>query len=169
MDPCTKVVESFKCPYPGDERHRQVVFVDTPALHNDHTLWDLATKLKGWVDRCLFPSANWVTSPTNMSPPFSQAGEPKVAGVLYLHKITDPRMTEPPFTNLAAFESFCGDDAHQKVLITTTMWKKTEQEIEKHREEEIKRLTGARTTRFYNTSASAWAVVEELMRTEATV
>jgi hypothetical protein len=73
-------------------------------------------------------------------------------------------MTESPFANLAAFESFCGSDVLSKTLVTTTMWKEVETEIERRREEEIERLTGARTVRFYNTFNSAWSVVRALVR-----
>jgi hypothetical protein len=73
-------------------------------------------------------------------------------------------MIESPFVNLATFEGFCGIDILSKILVATTMWKEVETERERRREEEIERLTGARTARFYNTFDSAWAVVGELVR-----
>jgi hypothetical protein len=72
-------------------------------------------------------------------------------------------MTEKPFTSLAAFDTICGGEVEQKILIATTMWNTVDLETGERREQEIKEVTGTRTVRFNYTNESAWEVVEELM------
>lgn len=46
----------------------------------------------------------------------------KLAGIIYLHRITDVRMTGSSYKNLRMLEKLCGDGAMSKVVLVTTMW-----------------------------------------------
>ena len=46
----------------------------------------------------------------------------KLAGIIYLHRITDVRMTGSSYKNLRMLEKLCGDGALPKVVLATTMW-----------------------------------------------
>ena len=75
---------------------------------------------------------DWVT--TN-----SYEKEVKLTGILYLHRITDVRMSGTTFRNLRMLRKLCGADAASKVIFVTTMWDKTstrigEQDVQKHKE-----------------------------------
>jgi hypothetical protein len=72
-------------------------------------------------------------------------------------------MTEKPLTSLATFDTICGGEVKQKILIATTMWNMVDLDTGVRREQEIKEVTGTRTIRFRDTNESAWEVVEELM------
>ena len=91
--------------------------------------------------------------------------EVKLTGILYLHRITDIRMSGTTFRNLRMLTKLCGDDAASKVIFVTTMWDKTSQKEgqkdkerlqREKREQELKDRywrpmleLGARTARFY--------------------
>ena len=49
----------------------------------------------------------------------------KLTGILYLHRITDVRMSGTTFRNLRMFGKLCGDNPASKVIFVTTMWDKT--------------------------------------------
>lgn len=53
-------------------------------------------------------------------------------GILYLHKITDNKMTGSSVAYLKLFRSLCGDHALKNVILVTTMWNKVRDED--HRE-----------------------------------
>ena len=47
-----------------------------------------------------------------------------LAGIIYLHRITDNRMGGHAFRNLAMFRKLCGKNCMHKVVLATTMWDK---------------------------------------------
>jgi len=89
-----------------------------------------------------------------------------LASVIYLHKISDNRMTGSLLKNLQTFASLCGHKAMPNVVIATTMWGKVGREEGTEREAELKRefwremmADGCRTERFENTYESAWHII----------
>jgi GTP-binding protein EngB required for normal cell division len=47
----------------------------------------------------------------------------RLAGIVYLHRITDPRMQGSALKNLHMFQKLCGDRGLSSVVLATTMWK----------------------------------------------
>lgn len=45
-----------------------------------------------------------------------------MTGIIYLHKISEPRMTEQPRTHLGTFEKLCDSKLPEKVILVTSMW-----------------------------------------------
>jgi hypothetical protein len=97
---------------------------------------------------------------------FSYEEKAKLATIIYLHKISDNRMTSSLLNNLQTFASFCGQTAMPNVVITTTMWGKVDDEEGDQREEELKNdfwkemvAQGCKTERFDNTYESAWRII----------
>jgi hypothetical protein len=45
-----------------------------------------------------------------------------LSGVLYLHRITDPKMQGSAKRNLLMFMQLCGAHCYQNVMLVTTMW-----------------------------------------------
>lgn len=67
----------------------------------------------------------------------------RLAGIIYLHRITDPRMGGSALKNLYMFQRLCGDRGLSSVILATTMWTSLEstddgQEIGRRREEELR-------------------------------
>ena len=107
----------------------------------------------------------------------------KLTGILYLHRITDVRMSGTTFRNLRMFGKLCGDNPASKVIIVTTMWDKTsarpgeprekqkEQRQREQREKEFREnywrpilVLGARTDRFLQDKEnSAQDIVKRLL------
>ena len=48
--------------------------------------------------------------------------EVKLAGIVYLHRITDNRFGGSSVKNINLFKKLCGEDAYQHVALATTMW-----------------------------------------------
>ena len=97
----------------------------------------------------------------------------KLAGIIYLHRITDSRMGGSPYRNLRMFGELCGDQALKKVVLVTTMWDKgktypwTHNEREKELFENYWKTIinyGASTARFLNSADSAWNIIDPILK-----
>jgi hypothetical protein len=98
-----------------------------------------------------------------------RSGIQQATGFLYLHKISDNRITAPPASTMVTFERFCGTpkDVSSRSILVTTMWDETTATIGDSREEEIKTKywrkgasTGFHVVRFDGTASSVWAAVD---------
>ena len=99
----------------------------------------------------------------------------KLAGIIYLHRITDNRMIGTPHRNLRMFGELCGDHAIKKIMLVTTMWDKVQRDTGVRRETELfenywKAMInyGASTARFSNSADSAWKVVDLILEQHTT-
>ncbi|KAK3364625.1 hypothetical protein B0T25DRAFT_69922 [Lasiosphaeria hispida] len=64
----------------------------------------------------------------------------RLAGLVYLHRVSDPRMTGSAIKNLCLFQSLCGQQNYGHVVLATTMWAEIEEErvIGLQRERELR-------------------------------
>ena len=97
-----------------------------------------------------------------------------LTGILYIHRITDVRMSGTPHRNLRMFGELCGDKSARNVVLLTTMWDKARsiKEVEK-REAGLKERYwnvmihhGATVERFYVNGSgpqSPWLIVDRLI------
>ncbi|KDQ53038.1 hypothetical protein JAAARDRAFT_39754 [Jaapia argillacea MUCL 33604] len=65
-----------------------------------------------------------------------------LTGLIYTHRITDPRMGGTSKRNLRLFRKLCGNESMQNVIILTTMWDKVDIEEGIRRENELKTEEG---------------------------
>ena len=65
-----------------------------------------------------------------------------LAGVIYVHRISDVRMTGTAKRNFTMFRELCGENALKNVLIVTTMWGKVDKEEGEARETELRNKDG---------------------------
>lgn len=105
----------------------------------------------------------------------------RLNGLLYLHRITDPRMQGSARKNLTVFKSLCGLDALRQVTLVTTMWdKEVDHEQFENRETELlsnndfwRKLVeqhGACVGRHDNTRKTALSLLERfIQQPESTV
>ncbi|KAI6006219.1 P-loop containing nucleoside triphosphate hydrolase protein [Pisolithus orientalis] len=61
----------------------------------------------------------------------------KLTGVIYMHRISNPRMTGTSMRNFRCFRELCGKDAFKNIVIVTNMWRDDEPEICNKRESEL--------------------------------
>ncbi|PPR01045.1 hypothetical protein CVT24_000579 [Panaeolus cyanescens] len=91
--------------------------------------------------------------------------------ILYLHRITDNRLNEPPKVHFHTFETLAGGEFHSRVALVTTMWDTLRnQEVGKGREKEImtgdwEELTrkGSLVLRHENSTDSAAEIIEQVI------
>ncbi|KIW20697.1 hypothetical protein PV08_01274 [Exophiala spinifera] len=91
-----------------DDSGRTVFLVDTPGF--DDTARSDAEILK---DISYFLAAMY-------------ANRIRLAGLIYLHRISDARMLGSAVKNLSVFKNLCGESAFGHVVLATTMWSEME-------------------------------------------
>jgi murein DD-endopeptidase MepM/ murein hydrolase activator NlpD len=98
--------------------------------------------------------------------------EIKLAGILYLHRITDAQMVGTPLKNLQMFQKLCGKDALHHVILVTTMWDnlmeggETGELLQKRLESKYwKEMIDAGSTvcRYNNSPNSAWEILRQIV------
>lgn len=96
----------------------------------------------------------------------------KLTGIIYMHRIIDPRMTHGGMSNLAMFRKLCGSDPMPNVILATSFWGKVTQEEGLEREEQLRTNPdfwaemiedGAQIARFENSRESGLALIETLI------
>ncbi|KEP51379.1 hypothetical protein V565_062630 [Rhizoctonia solani 123E] len=102
----------------------------------------------------------------------------KLAGLLYLHKITDTRVGGVSFRHMNMFRELCGTDSLKNVVYVTNMWSEPMKEDEIHRENELREsdeffgvplAEGAQMARHQNTKESAHSIIRALLQRGTTV
>ena len=95
----------------------------------------------------------------------------KVAGVIYLHEISQTRMHGTSRRNLVVFSRLCGDSALDKVILATTKWNKVEEGEGAERELDLRGMfwkkmisQGSTMFRFTGTYESAWEIVHHILQ-----
>lgn len=88
----------------------------------------------------------------------------KLAGVIYIQRISDNRMGGISTRNFRMFRKLCGDDTLKNVILMTNMWGEVSEEVGATREAQLSQddmffapalRNGARLLRHYNTLESA--------------
>ncbi|KAF8557899.1 kinase-like protein [Imleria badia] len=146
----TRAVQSVRCLHPDGRRN--IVLVDTPGFDDTH-LSD------GQILRIM---AHWLKE--------TYRNNVKLAGLLYLHRISDMRFAGTPLRNLAVFKDLCGDGNLKNIVLVTTMWDEVEdQAVGSQREDELLSdfwkvmiRQGSRSCRFEGTRDSAWEIINRL-------
>ncbi|KAI4209097.1 MAG: hypothetical protein LQ351_007933 [Letrouitia transgressa] len=154
LSSCTQEIEEVPCKV-GDE---YVILVDTPGF-NDTVRSDteILTTLAEWMK---------ASYDENML----------LSGIIYLHSISDSRMTRASVQNLRMFRKLCGDDNLNHVILATTKWGITPHEDALRREHDltseegfwsIMKAAGSLARRFENSTESATALVKEILSKDA--
>ncbi|KAG6851166.1 hypothetical protein H0H93_015176 [Arthromyces matolae] len=149
----TARIEHFVIPHTKDTS-RRIVFVDTPGF--DDTYIDDSEILRR--------IAVWLAK--------SYSDDMKLAGVVYLHEISQPRMMGAPRRNLEMFSQLCGESAMRNVILVTTKWEEVSLELGERRERQLrdnywKRMLelGSQMLRFHSQHdhSSAWDIVNRIL------
>ncbi|SPJ82037.1 uncharacterized protein FTOL_09442 [Fusarium torulosum] len=150
QDSCTSVVDV----YPYEVSPESTVYlIDTPGF-------DDTSKSDSDV---LEEIAMWLSD--------SYKNDILLDGIIYLHRISDVRMQGSARRNLVTFRELCGEDALKRVILASTMWDTTREEVAVMREQELKETDhfwgwmlsqGSSCHRYNNTAESARQIVLSL-------
>lgn len=97
----------------------------------------------------------------------------RLTGMIYLHRISDNRMSGSSYRNLQLFRSLCGSKTLPNVMLATTMWDKVSQAEGGQREKDLLsddgfwgqlHAAGATASRYDNTVAGAQSLVKTLLQ-----
>ena len=95
----------------------------------------------------------------------------KLAGIVYIHRISDKRFTGNSRRNFQMFRELCGDTSLKNVVLVTNMWGEVSQDVGEARELEL--ITdffktvldkGAQLARHHNTVKSAHDIIRSIMK-----
>ncbi|RSL49414.1 hypothetical protein CEP54_012460 [Fusarium duplospermum] len=144
-----------------DEEKRSITVVDTPGF-------DDTNRPQGEI---LADIAEFLGTQHALGVP--------LRGVLYLHKITDNKMTGSSLTYLNLLRSLVGEDALENVVLVTSMWNKLRDEDRSEalrREQELidkywgpMQEKGSYVAQFDGTTDSAFSLVYQLAGNENVV
>ena len=85
-------------------------------------------------------------------------------GILYLYKIDQNRMTDPPRLHFERFKRLWGNDYTGHVLLVATMSEKVKEEIRKDRKAELMAHWGGVVVEHDGTKESARSIVNTLLQ-----
>lgn len=95
-----------------------------------------------------------------------------LSGVIYLHKITDNRITNSSIKNLRMFRKLCGAENMRNVLLVSSMWDIVQEEKGAEREKELcsegtfwkSMITqGATVHRYNNRTVTAMNLIQTII------
>jgi len=116
LESCTAVVEVVPCSFRTGEKF---FLVDTPGF-DDSSRTD---------SEILCEVANWLNE--------SFHNKVKLTGLIYLHRIIDPRLGGAALKNQRMFRKLCGDHGLGSVVLATTMWSLCTPEDAARREKQL--------------------------------
>ncbi|KAG6833280.1 hypothetical protein H0H87_009455 [Tephrocybe sp. NHM501043] len=148
----TAHIQHFTLIHP-DLPNRRIVVIDTPGFDDtDIDDREVLRRIAVWLAR-------------------SYDANMKLAGVIYLHEITQPRMLGTSRKNLDLFARLCGPDAIKNVILATTKWDELpNDETGQLRESQLKGEhwkhmveLGSRVHRFEGSQRSARRIVNYIL------
>lgn len=111
----TTKAESYSMIHKGQE----VVLVDTPGFDDS----------SGLDREVVEETLKWLKE--------SMGAGHLLSGIVYLHRIIDPRITGTARANMRLFKKLCGDDRLSNVALGTTFWTDIEQSVGMDRETQL--------------------------------
>ncbi|KPI38425.1 uncharacterized protein AB675_12017 [Cyphellophora attinorum] len=116
LESCTGRVDIFKC---YDSHIGTFYLVDTPGFDDTYRSdTEILQDVAGWLSKM-------------------KGGNLLLTGILYLHKISDNRMSGSSMKNLRSFKKLCGAKAMSQVVLATTMWGITDRTTAKRHESDL--------------------------------
>lgn len=109
--------------------------------------------------------ATWLT--------VSYSANIRLSGIIYLHRISDARMSGSAKKNLFMFRKLCGPHALKNVILATTMWNSVSERQGAARERELRSTSdfwgwmveqGSQIRRHDGSTASAMSLIRDLVK-----
>ncbi|CAG8754464.1 1376_t:CDS:2, partial [Acaulospora colombiana] len=134
---------------------KPVVFIDTPG-----------------IDETYMPSTNILLMSIGAS--FISSNERNIDTILYLHRISDNRMSGPAWRSFESFTSLCSQTKMPQLVLLTTMWTHVSPQVGTNREEQLTSdfwgdmiRNKCLVKRFDDSHESAWKILEPNDKTSA--
>lgn len=150
LQACTQEVGVYLC----QSRDFNIYLVDTPGFDDtDRSDTEVLREI-----------ASWLTA--------SYSNSIKLHGIIYLHRITDPRMQGSGMRNLHMFKRLCGDQNLSNVVMATCQWERVVEADGIERERQLKEThnfwgymveRGSQVHRHYNNRESALRLIDSLV------
>ena len=103
-------------------------------------------------------------------------GGSKLAGVIYIHRISDRRFSGIAGRNFKIFRELCGETSLKNIVLVTNMWGEVKHDVGEARERELASIflkpaldKGAQMIPHYNTEQSAHDVIRHIMNNHPVV
>jgi hypothetical protein len=102
----------------------------------------------------------------------------KLSGIIYLHRITDPRMGGTQMRNLTMFKELCGSKCFPAVTLVTTFWGAVDPAVGADRELQLRSKDefwgymakkGSRIVRHSGSRESAMKIVDSIVKRQTTI
>ncbi|KAF2807464.1 uncharacterized protein BDZ99DRAFT_500650 [Mytilinidion resinicola] len=117
LEACTATVEISRCNLPDGSK---IFLVDTPGFDDTYKS----------DTEILREVAHWLTA--------AYTHDIKLTGIIYLHRIQDPRVTGTGLKNLIMFQKLCGEEGLGSVVLATTRWSAISLETAEDHESQLK-------------------------------
>ncbi|KXN93136.1 hypothetical protein AN958_00061, partial [Leucoagaricus sp. SymC.cos] len=136
---------------------RPVIFLEAPGFDSEREQLEITKKLENWLHK-------------------ASTKKLQIFGILYLHRITDVKLSSPPIRHLTLLRTLCEKSIGgfpNRVVLVTTMWanmkdagtgERREQELQKHWSTFPQGSAVSGLMRFQNSSESAAEIVRALIR-----
>ncbi|KAJ7587369.1 P-loop containing nucleoside triphosphate hydrolase protein [Mycena floridula] len=146
------ILHSSEHPQLGVEGQHRIIILDTPGFDDTfETDYEILRRISVWLTH-------------------SYSDGMKLAGVVYLHDISQTRMLGSTRKNFEMFRKLCGLKASPHIVLTTTKWNRVGEDEGKRRETQLveKFWNGiieqkAKTCRFTLTQDSALHVIKQVI------
>ncbi|KAH0578625.1 hypothetical protein H2248_003763 [Termitomyces sp. 'cryptogamus'] len=151
----TQQLQHVVLPHPT-ESTRRIIIVDTPGFDDTYVAdSEILRRISVWLARSY--SANMT-----------------LAGVIYLHEISQTRMLGTARKNLDMFNKLIGHDATRNVVLATTKWGDIPEAVGIRREEQLKDRhwkgmidLGATLLSFRDSRESGWTIIQHIIDSAA--
>lgn len=144
---CTQDVREFRVSTPDG---RKYVIADTPGFDDTtRSDRDILRLIADWLEK----RYRWHV---------------KLSGIIYMHRITDNRVSGSVCKNFDLFNRLCGDGAVKRIRLVTSMWDIANMSAARRRASELQASfwkplidEGAQYREFQNTRESAWGIIRD--------
>ncbi|KZP06260.1 kinase-like protein [Athelia psychrophila] len=155
LAPVPADITTIECKHPIEAAGHPVIFVDTPGFENLETF-----EING-----LHSLVTWLNTHIKKN------NNVELAGIIFLHRISDNRMSGSLIRQLEILQGLCGMDVMKNVVVTTTMWEAGVSEPTAHRRQNELQTTwlngmiekGCKLEEFRGTKDSAWKSIDYLL------
>ena len=173
MSPPSEIQESREFILDG----RRVVLIDTPGFDNIYQ-----SDAHVWKSIAVFLGESYVEARmysytlVQLTEMFRYSTGAKLAGVIYVHRISDTKFRGTAVNNFRTFRKLCGDETLKNVILMTNMWGEVTPQQGADREQQLRDKyfkaaieKGARLCRHSNTPESARMILRKILKNKPLV
>ena len=156
---------------------REVTLIDTPGFDDtSRSDTEILMMITGFLAATSVGIDVCCLSISRTEHPHRYEGESRLAGIIYVHRISNYRSSGISGRSFQMFRSLCGESTLKNVILVTNMWKEVSQAINVARERElISRFfkpaldKGALMARHHNTVESAHNILRMIIKIQPVV